>query len=82
VSSYDLCVPYIIPDKERLEMCSNFNGVTTYRSSGTCEYDDLDGYSSSTVFLIGIAAVIVLVFSLTIIYYNIYVRCYLFNFIF
>ncbi len=54
-------------------MCTNFNGVSTYRSSGTCEFDDLDGYSSSTVFLIGIAVVVILVFSLTVIYYNIYV---------
>jgi hypothetical protein len=50
--------------------------VTTFRNTGTCEYDDLEGYSSLTVFIIGIAVIIVLVFSISIIYYNIYLLKY------
>jgi hypothetical protein len=74
---YELCVPYTVSDKEKLEKCLSFNGVTTYKSTGICEYDDLDGYSSITVFVIGLAVIFVLVFSLAVIYYNIYVSTHL-----
>jgi hypothetical protein len=74
VKQYELCVPYTVTDREKLEKCQSFTGVTTYRPTGICEYDDLDGYSSLTVFIIGLAVIAVLVFSLAVIYYNIYVR--------
>ena len=71
---HDLCLPYTVTDKEKLDKCLSFSGVTTYRPTGICEYDDLDGYSSITVFIIGLAVIVVLVFSLAVIYYNVYVR--------
>lgn len=74
VKLHDLCLPYTVTDKEKLDKCLSFSGVTTYRPTGICEYDDLDGYSSITVFIIGLAVIVVLVFSLAVIYYNVYVR--------
>ena len=71
---YELCVPYTVTDKEKLEKCLSFTGVTTYKPTGQCEYDDLDGYSSISVFLIGLVVIVILVFCLAVIYYNIYVK--------
>ncbi len=69
-----MCLPYTVSDAEKLARCLNFQDVETYKPSGECEYDDLDGYSSFTIFIIGLAVIIVLVFSLAVIYYNIYVH--------
>ena len=67
-------MPYFVTDKEKKERCLNFQGATTYRPTGDCEYDDLEGYSSLTVILIGIGVIAILVFSVTVIYYNVYVN--------
>lgn len=67
-------MPYTVTDSEKLHRCLNFKGVETYKPSGQCEYDDLDGYSSFTVFIIGLGVILVLVFSLAVIYYNVYVK--------
>jgi len=71
---YELCVPYTVSGEEKYQKCTKFNGVTTYRPSQECEYDNLDGYSSLTIFVIGIAVILVLVCSLAVIYYNVYVN--------
>ncbi len=71
---YELCVPYTVSGEEKLEKCLKFNNVTTYRPTGECEFDSLDGYSSLSIFLIGIAVIVVLVLSLAVIYYNVYVK--------
>ena len=70
---YELCLPYTLSHNEKLKRCQAFYGVTNIQSSGTCEYDDLAGYSSLSVFIIGLLFIIVIVFSITVIYYNIYV---------
>jgi hypothetical protein len=80
VKLYDLCVPYSVTGEEKYQKCLKFKDVTTYKPSGECEYDSLDGYSSFNIFIIGIIVIIVLVFSLAVIYYNIYVFHY-FNFL-
>ena len=69
-------MPYTVSGYDRLARCKNFQDVNTYRSSGECEYDDLEGYSSFSIFIIGLAVIIVLVFSISIIYYNIYLIKY------
>ncbi len=68
-----MCLPYDITDKEKRERCLNFNGVTSFKPTGMCEYDDLYGYSSFTLFIIGAAVIGIVVFGVSIIYYNIYV---------
>lgn len=71
---YELCVPYTVSNEEKLKRCMAFNGVNQYRSSGICEYDDLEGYSSTSIFLIGLLVIIIVIFCVSIIYYNVYVR--------
>ncbi len=71
---YELCVPYTVSGHDKYNKCLSFKDVTSYRSSGECEFDGLDGYSSFTIFLIGVLVISVLVFSLAVIYYNVYVK--------
>ncbi len=51
----------------------NFHFVTNFKSTGTCEYDDLYGYISLTLFIIGVTVLTIVLFGAIIIYYNIYV---------
>jgi hypothetical protein len=76
---YELCLPYTVSPHEKLKRCQAFTGVTNFQSSGQCEYDDLEGYSSFTVLLIGFLFIIVIIFCLTVIYYNVSVSI-LFNY--
>lgn len=71
---YELCIPYTVTEGEKLRKCQSFNNVTTYRSTGICEYDDLEGYSSFTIFIVGFLVIIVFIFSFSVIYYNVYVN--------
>jgi hypothetical protein len=70
---YELCIPYTVSEAEKLRKCQSFNNVSTYRSTHICEYDDLEGYSSFTIFIVGLLVIIVFIFSFTVIYYNVYV---------
>jgi hypothetical protein len=70
---YELCIPYTVSNEEKLNRCLSFNGVNQYRTTGTCEYDDLEGYSSMNILLIGFLVIVVLIFCISVIYYNIYV---------
>jgi hypothetical protein len=71
---YELCIPYTVSNQEKLNRCLAFNGVNQYRPTGTCEYDDLEGYSSMNIFFIGFLVIIVLIFCISVIYYNVYVK--------
>ena len=71
MKKYDLCVPNILNDNEKLKKCLNFADVTTFSSTLTCEDNSLEGYSFITIFIIGIIVIAVLVLSITVIYYNI-----------
>lgn len=52
-----------------------FDGLTTYNpnSEFTCSFDDLEGYSFTTILLIFILSITVIVFSVIVVYYNIHV---------
>jgi len=76
---YELCIPYTVSNEEKLKRCKAFNGVNQFQSSGTCEYDDLEGYSSMSIFFIGLSVIIVLIFSFSVIYYNLHVYDNLFS---
>lgn len=66
-------MPILATEQERLQSCKAFASADKVSNMYTCEFEDLEGYSSFTVILVFIAVVMVLIFSIAIIYYNIYV---------
>ena len=71
-SLYELCIPYFLTDEEKSERCKNLNNANSFQNSGKCEYDDLEGFSSFTIFIIFIVVIGIVIFSVSVIYYNIY----------
>ena len=78
VGHFDLCISKDLTTDDKEQMCSQFDGITTYNknNSTVCYFDDLDGYSFSSVFIIFILVAFVIVFSIVVIYYNFYVSYY------
>ena len=72
ISLHELCIPYYLTDNEKLNRCQNFNNVNSFQSSGKCEYDDLEGFGFITIFIIFIIVIGIIIFSVSAIYYNIY----------
>ena len=68
-------MPNTIKGDEKQAICQEFEGVSTFNSQNTdCSYDDLQGYSMFSILLVFILVVGIIVFSVLVVYYNVYVR--------
>ena len=79
IHHFDLCLINNLTEEEKETICQEFDGVNSHNhnSKYKCNFDDLEGYSFLTVFIIFILSVAVIVFSVMVVYYNVYVRLYL-----
>jgi len=74
IHHFDICVSsYLIP-LEKENICKEFDGVSTYNKANLveCDFDDLDGYTNLSIFFVFIIVASVIVVSIVIVYYNIY----------
>lgn len=79
-SNHQICAPYNATQEELDSQCQVFEGVKGFSKISICTWENLQGYSKFSIFLVTIVVIIGVVFSLSIIYYNIYVH-YLLSFI-
>ena len=76
-----MCLPYTVNDKMKKIMCNNFADVNTYRSYDECIFENNDKNTSLQTTIFSIIIIIIGLFTLLILYYNISV-IYIFKFIF
>ena len=75
-----MCLPYRVNDKMKKIMCNNFADVNTYRSYEECIFENNDKNTSLQTTIFSIIIILIGLFIILILYYNISVR-YLFKLI-
>ena len=70
-----VCNLYVYMVKDYKVLSGDFSfSISTNIITGSCEYDDLVGYSLFTIFLVGAAVIAMDILGVAIIFYNIYVK--------
>lgn len=73
VHFFDICLANDLKNDEKEKVCQEFDGIKTFnKKKALCEFEDLEGYSTASVILIFILSAFVIVFSLVVVYYNVY----------
>lgn len=74
IHHFDICVSsYLIPT-EKESICKEFKSLSTFNKASQveCDFDNLEGYSNLSIFFVFILVASVIVLSIVIVYYNIY----------